>query len=292
MNSVEPHPDADSVYRIIVEQSPHLIARYDRYGTFLYVSPICQTLLGYTAEELHGRSLYDFVQQSDVDNLRQAYTTTLTRQGAQTAEYRVRRKDGSTIWLETTFQMMNFSNDEVRRDVLAFSRDATESKHVEAALEMLARGSAAVTSDDFFRPFVSHVAYTLRASYAFITEANEAHTRVRMLAFWKGDDFGVPFEYDLVDTPCDAVINQGKTCYYPVGVQAIFPRDKDLTGLGAQGYIGIPIYDSRQRIIGHLAVIDSKALKIKDRDRSLLRIFATRAGIELERLHALGVSAD
>jgi hypothetical protein len=210
----------------------------------------------------------------------------MTRHTTQTIEYRLRRKDGAVVWLETTCQALVDKQTSENGTVAAFTRSITEQKHIEEAIEMLSRGAAAVTSEDFFRPFVSHVAYAMRASFAFVTETNPEHSRVRMLAFWKGNDFGAPFEYELADTPCDSVINQGKTCYYPVGVQAMFPKDQDLVSLKAQSYVGIPIYNAAGTVIGHLAVLDSKPMQIKEREMSILRIFAMRAGAELARIQS------
>lgn len=116
-----------------------------------------------------------------------------------------------------------------------------------------------------------------------------------MWAFWKGDNFAKPLAYPLANTPCDRVINAGETCYYPVGVQALFPKDQDLVDLNAQGYVGIPIKDSAGAIIGHLAVIDQRPLKLQDYEMSILKIFSRYAAVEMERLrhhHQYGASTN
>ena len=175
--------------------------------------------------------------------------------------------------------------------MLAYSRDVTEEKQIEAALQVLARGNDSLSNQEFFRLLVSHVTAALNVSFAFVTETNPEHTQVRMLAFWKGTDFATPYEYPLDDTACDGVINQGKVCHYPIGVQSIFPKDQDLVALNAQGYIGLPIYDSMGRVIGHLAVLDDKPMQLENPKVWILKIFAYRAGIELERMQSVAVSS-
>jgi formate hydrogenlyase transcriptional activator len=153
-------------------------------------------------------------------------------------------------------------------------------------LQHLAAGTASSTGADFFKSLVRHVASALRVRYAFVTQCTDATlTRVRTLAFWDGKDFGDNFEYALAGTPCENVI-AGSVCYYPKALQMLFPKDVGLVEWGAESFLGIPIRDSWQRILGHLAVFDDKPMDDRPRGVSILRIFAARAGVELERKRA------
>ncbi|MGH7792330.1 MAG: GAF domain-containing protein, partial [Thermodesulfobacteriota bacterium] len=92
-------------------------------------------------------------------------------------------------------------------------------------LQHLAAGTASATGADFFRSLVQNLASALRVRYAFVTQCTDGTlTRVRTLAFWDGQDFGDHFEYALTGTPCEKVIG-GKVCYYPKGLQELFPDD-------------------------------------------------------------------
>lgn len=276
-----PNPDVD--FRMVVEHSPELISRHTKEGLFLYASAAYQRLLGYDPAELVGRSIYEFIHPSEVTRVRSTYVQSRTRGDGQTMVFRARRKDNQYVWLEMTYRPEADS-----QVMLAFARDGSQIRYLEDALRILARGTDNLHSLDFFRAMVSQVAAALHMPFVFVTEHVENKTRVRMLAFWQGSDFGNPFEYNLIGTPCDDVINKGKSCYYPVGIQAIFPHDRDLVSLAAQGYIGVPIYDTNEGVIGHLAVLDNKPLVIEDREMNILKIFAGRAGLELERMQAEG----
>lgn len=129
-----------------------------------------------------------------------------------------------------------------------------------------------------------HLAVALEVKHAFITECTDSSkTRVRSLAFWSQGKFNENFEYDLEGTPCQEVLIDGKICFHSKGVQTRFPMDTDLVELGAESYLGIPINDSSGTTIGHLAVLDNKPMNDNDHNISILKIFATRAGAELER---------
>ncbi|NWF70854.1 MAG: PAS domain S-box protein [Chloroflexi bacterium] len=271
------------LYRQLVDHAPDLISRQTPDGTMLYASPTCSALTGYDVHELANRSLFEFINPADMPRVRIAYTH-LGRGGVQVLRYRLRRKRGDYIWIESICKSVESAAPKNEREILAFSRDITRTKQFEGALQILARWSdEQQQDDDFFRRMVSHITSALGVAYAFITEALPGD-RVRMLAFWKGHDFGVPFEYELADTPCDNVIHEGRTCYYPIGVQSIFPRDKDLVALNAQGYIGIPVFAANGKVIGHVAVLDDEPLKLEDPKLWLLKIFAVQIGLALERM--------
>src|SRR5216683_2616838 len=156
----------------------------------------------------------------------------------------------------------------------------------EEVLRAIAEGTAAVTGRDFFYSLVRYLASALRVRYAFLTECLPGtESRVRTLAFWKGDGFADNFEYDVAPTPCRVVL-EGKTVVHPSDLQRLFPDDRELVDLSAQSFLGIPVYDSANQIAGHLAVLDDKPLGETGRAIPVLRAFAARAGAEIERLKA------
>jgi transcriptional regulator with GAF, ATPase, and Fis domain len=159
-------------------------------------------------------------------------------------------------------------------------------RQAEETLLSIVEGTAAVTGGDFFNSLVRHLASALQVRYAFVAECQDrARTRTRTLAFWKGDDFGENFDYEVAATPCRTVL-EGELCHYPEQVQQLFPGDRDLLELGAQRYLGVPIADTSGRLIGHLAVLDDNPLLDASQGIPIMQIFAARAGAELERLHA------
>jgi GAF domain-containing protein len=66
----------------------------------------------------------------------------------------------------------------------------------------------------------------------------------------------------------------------------LFPEDKDLVSLNAESYLGVPLQDASGNILGHLAVLNDKPMNAKPHEVSILKIFAARAGAELERKRA------
>lgn len=66
----------------------------------------------------------------------------------------------------------------------------------------------------------------------------------------------------------------------------LFSVDPDLGKLGAVSYMGVPLNDYDGSVLGLLAVLDKRPLPEDPRALALFRIFAGRAGAELQRLRA------
>ncbi len=153
-------------------------------------------------------------------------------------------------------------------------------------LRSIAEGTAAVTGSDFFASLVHHLAEALDVSYAFVTHYKGAPEKMaQTLAFWLKEKLADNIEYDISYAPCNRVLG-GEICYYPSGLQQLFPDDFDLVELKAESYLGIPLQNFAGVVIGHLAVLDEKPIADVEQNLPLLKIFAARAGAELERQHA------
>jgi formate hydrogenlyase transcriptional activator len=156
----------------------------------------------------------------------------------------------------------------------------------EETLRAVMEGTAAVTGRNFFRSLVRHLAQALQVRHSFIAECTDHNNdQVRTLAFWTDNRFGDDIAFPLRGTPCDKVI-AGEICCYPRGLRSLFPEDKALLDLRAESYLGVPLQSSAGNVLGHLVVMDDKPMGDMQRHVSILKIFAARAGAELERKRA------
>lgn len=148
-------------------------------------------------------------------------------------------------------------------------------------LRSLVEGTVASTGTDFLRELVRHVAGALGIRYAFVGYLQPA-SRIRTLAFWKGDGYADEVEYDLDGTPCTKVI-QGETCHYAQDVQKLFPRDADLTTLDVTSYLAVPLKAPKGNVLGHLVAMDVKPMVLTAEEIDVFKLFGERAGVEIYR---------
>ncbi|MBE9115328.1 PAS domain S-box protein [Lusitaniella coriacea LEGE 07157] len=161
--------------------------------------------------------------------------------------------------------------------------DITERKRIEKALRLISEGTASQTGSEFFATCVRYLAQVLNIQYTFITELiDDKQCQLKMLAFWTGAELGKNITYDPIGTPCAEVL-EGLLSYYSENVQQHFPQDRLFVELEIEGYWGIPLQDSQGQILGHLAIMDTVPLQVTLKQERILKIFAARAGAELER---------
>ena len=152
-------------------------------------------------------------------------------------------------------------------------------------LRVVVEGTASSTGEAFFQDLVRHLAAALDVPFAAISEFSDVNTRVRTLAFWADRRIQDNFEYDLDGTPCEEVM-RGKLCHFPEGVKTLFPHAKPLVPLKVESYLGTPLLDGDGKVLGLLAVFDTRPMPAQPRHLYLLRIFAARVAAVLERLRA------
>ena len=126
--------ESETRYRMLAESSLDLISQHDLTGVFHYVSPACRNLLGYTPEELIGRSPEQFFHPQDKPRVLQHYRQFLRLKAVPTLRFRIRHRSGDYRWFETISCMINQPSELSDRQVLAVSRDVTEQVEAEQAL--------------------------------------------------------------------------------------------------------------------------------------------------------------
>ena len=151
-------------------------------------------------------------------------------------------------------------------------------------LVALAEGTASSVGDEFLRCLVRHVAEALAAKMVLVTQASDPEGRhVRMLAGWyDGAPIDRPIEYETRGQPC-ALVPGESVVAYPEELAKHFPEDQTAIEMGLESYLAVCLRDSQGTYIGHLAVLDTQRMEAGDDDVAALRIFAARAGAELER---------
>ncbi len=126
--------DSEAQFRLLAENASDMISRLGTDGSVLYVSPACETILGYTPEELTGTVSFDLIHETDRHLVRTLFNGK-PLDATYTIAYRALQKDGNYIWLETSARAIRDRKTGDILEVHAASRDITERKKAEKALQ-------------------------------------------------------------------------------------------------------------------------------------------------------------
>jgi PAS domain S-box-containing protein len=126
--------DSERRYRLLAENATDLISRHSPAGTYRYASPVCRSLLGFEPQELIGRDAYEFFHPDDLERIHLSHRTILEQPIPYTIRYRLRRKDGAYVWVETSSKTVPNAETGQVEEIIAITRDITERRKAEEAL--------------------------------------------------------------------------------------------------------------------------------------------------------------
>ena len=269
-------------YALTVERANDGTWEWDIQSSVTQFSPRWKGMLGYLDSDL--ASIDDWQRLVHPDD-RDAVMTRLENhlQGLTPhfeAEYRLRHAGGRYRWVHSRGTAIRHASAKPYR-VLVMDNDIHERKELEETLIQAAEGLSSVSGMDFFQALMKNLSAILGTRDNLVCYCpDDPPTKACTLAYYANGEFWENFEYDLAGTSCGAVIERKEIVYCPTGVCDIWPEEKQYD---RDSYIGVPMFDSTGRIIGHFACMDGKPMRQDLPHLALFKIFSVRAAAELER---------
>ena len=122
-----------SYYKALIENSLDSVVLLDDKGSVRFGSPSSGHVLGYTAEDFVGRTVFEFVHPDDLPLVGEALASTLGIEGpAPAVRARARHADGSWHWVEATIN--NRLSDPSVASIVVSIRDVGDRVAAEEAL--------------------------------------------------------------------------------------------------------------------------------------------------------------
>lgn len=136
--------------------------------------------------------------------------------------------------------------------------------------------------DDFFNAITLALHNIIKADYTFIAVLDNEKSISKTIALVAKGQLADNFEYSLKDTPC-ADVADDSVCYYRDHVCEAFPKDKLLIDMNIAAYLGTPLHDSKQNVIGLIVTLYENPLEDDYEVVTLFKVFSGRIAAELER---------
>jgi len=275
--------------RFLADSASDTLWTADLDLNYTYISDSIKRLRGYTPEEARALGVAGALSADtgiDVRALLQRALRQDPRDGRTRPlrlETRLTTKDGSGIDAEIN---LSFIRDDAGEPIgiMGVTRDVSERKRLEAAMDSVLKGTRPIAGTDFFDALTENLATVLEMHAVLIGTLENDHT-VRCLSVYQ-DGAHVPnFSYRLPGTPCETALS-GSLCCIESNVQARYPDDELLQSMGVEGYVGMPLADADGEPVGILAALHNRPLANPRLAGDLLTIFGAHASLELSRQRA------
>jgi PAS domain S-box-containing protein len=250
----------------------------DRSGKFIRVNEAVSKGTGYGLSELNEMTVFDLNPTLTKKEWDLKWDET-KKMGQQVFESEHKHKQGDLYPVEVTNNFIEHNGVEYFCSTV---RDIHKRKMEEELLRTISEKTAGVTGEDYFRELTKFVTSTLDVRYSMVVECSSGdNTKLRMLSYVDRKEVLENIEYDKKGTPCEVVM-EGKDFFCPRDLEKSFPREK-----GIQSWVAVPIYSpSTGKVIGNIAAFDDMPMSNEQNQTVILKIFAARAGAEIERIEA------
>ncbi len=123
--------ESEAKFRALVESTSDWIWEIDEHAVYTYSSPQVEALLGYTVEEVIGRTPFDLIHPEQVEQIRAKFEDIVAeRKPFRLLENANRHKNGMQVFLETSGTPM-FDAHGAFKGYRGIDRDITERKEAE-----------------------------------------------------------------------------------------------------------------------------------------------------------------
>ena len=171
--------------------------------------------------------------------------------------------------------------------VSIFVHDVSAQRRAAQTIQSIVNGTAAALGEAFFRSLVRELAAAVGTRYALVGELLGGEVaQIRTVAVAVGGAVAENFDYVLSGTPCEARDRGG----HPVLSRRLVRRRSRSTACcarwGCKAIWAWLLRGASGQVLGLLAVLDDRPMRDSAFARTLLGVFAARAGAELDRLRS------
>ncbi len=241
--------------------------------TIIHANRAFQEIIGKSDIELHGENVTSLIHDESLGSFR----TFMISNGIHgSVSVKLRSSNASLRWVRV-------SRKRVGEESLLLFENITQEMVRELIFSRLAEGFIEEESQSIFESVVLTLTHVLNVKYSFVGIFNQALEQVDVKALSKNSKVQKQFSYPLAGTPCLDVLHNGNLTVQR-GIQEAYPHDKDLKDWKVDGYIGVALKNKNNESIGHLAIMDTKPVENPEFLLGILKIYASRLGVELEKV--------
>ena len=174
-----------------------------------------------------------------------------------------------------------------QNDILKKEKEAFENN--EKMLHALVETAVGDIGQGFFNNIVIKLSEWLNTECVILGQI-VGDNKIEAIPMYLDGEIIQGYSYNLKGSPCDLATRRGY-CSYDENIIQLFPEDKDLVDIRANGYVGTALYNEKGEASGVLCAISREKLQLPPQAQDIMRIVGARVTAEIERIKEKGISS-
>ncbi|PKL58939.1 MAG: hypothetical protein CVV33_09980, partial [Methanomicrobiales archaeon HGW-Methanomicrobiales-4] len=248
-------------------------------GTFIEVNDAFIRSTGFSRDEVIGKTSDELKLFPDYEQYQQMVESLQNQQDFLCSEMSVSIASGEIRICRFLSKIILMKGSPY---ILSSVEDVTERTRSDGATRALMRSMVGTTGMNSLDTITTTLSSYLGADCVMIGRIQPDNSTVQVISMILDGEPVTDYAYTLFNTPCEDVSEKG-FCQYDDHVQELFPESRDLVDLNIRGYIGTPLKDSDNVVIGILCLLFREPIRQFQQIREILDIIAVKASAEIVR---------
>ncbi|MBN2761648.1 MAG: PAS domain-containing sensor histidine kinase [Bacteroidales bacterium] len=154
-------------------------------------------------------------------------------------------------------------------------------------MSTLVKHTSKVSGLEYFSAITGLLSKAFDARFCLVARLDEPGSmKASTLHCWANGTNRENFSFSLEGSSSLNVL-KGYTTFYPRNLKEMFPDDELVTILGADSFMGAPIFNDEGEVTGMIILMDDHPMEEIPNSRYVLSLLASRAGTELSRIDSV-----
>jgi PAS domain S-box-containing protein len=265
----------------ILDNASAVVFVKDPAGRYLFVNREFERVAGTPRGRIVGSTDLEVFPAGTAEHLRLNDRRVLDERRSIEFEEDVSLDGASRTYLASKFPLLRPDGEPYA--VCGIATDISDRKRAEQALQRAALAVSSAGGANVFEELVRALAAILEVQAVLIAVfVDPGRSRMRTLATYVDGRILKTYEYELARTPCKEVVGR-EFRFSPSGVRAEFAPGTMFSELGFDSYSAYALTDAGGTQLGLIAAMDRRPMGSRELTEAMLKIFAVRAGAEVER---------
>ena len=259
-------------YRTYINSVPIAIVEIDSSNVILEVNSAACSLLAQKEPDLIGVNIIEIFRPTNSDS-----EINWANEG-QLNEYIYTGEDNTQKYF--TISSVRIED----HGKIVFCNDITDRKRFEISIKNIDNAFRNEPSSSYMQGIIKQLSNSLQnAEFVFMGKLESGSKELISTEYiYNKGSLIANFDFSINGSVSEAVVKEGVQSITE-NIQQVFPKDRLLADMDIESYIGVPLLNKEQEVIGVLSALFLSPLKNEQLDKSIIQFFAQRISVELER---------